>query len=56
MSDEKEKPFDPFYCQRCQKEMGVDDHTCPFAEDVNGDSETLCNCCDSCRGECADCI
>ena len=29
------------------------DHPCPYAEDIDGDSETLCNCCDSCQSECA---
>lgn len=28
-------------------------HTCPYAEDVNNDSETLCTCCDACAQECA---
>jgi hypothetical protein len=28
-------------------------HTCPFAEDIHGDSESLCNCCDYCTHECA---
>lgn len=29
-------------------------HACPFDEEVNGDSETLCRCCESCTSECAD--
>jgi len=28
-------------------------HTCPFAEEINDDSETLCTCCDDCTQECA---
>lgn len=28
-------------------------HTCPFAEEINGDSETLCNCCSECEHQCA---
>jgi hypothetical protein len=28
-------------------------HTCPFAEEINNDSESLCNCCDDCTHECA---
>jgi len=29
-------------------------HICPYAEDINGDSETLCNCCDTCVDYCID--
>ena len=28
-------------------------HTCPYKEDINGDSETLCQCCDGCQSDCA---
>lgn len=28
-------------------------HSCPFKEEINDDSETLCNCCNDCRHECA---
>jgi hypothetical protein len=31
----------------------TEDHTCPYAEDINNDSESLCNCCDDCANECA---
>jgi len=31
----------------------VEDHTCPFAEEIDGDSETQCNCCDYCTEQCA---
>ena len=27
-------------------------HTCPFAEDIHGDSDTLCTCCEACEHEC----
>ena len=30
-----------------------DDHTCPYQEDVNNDSEFTCNCCTACTHECA---
>ncbi len=23
------------------------EHTCPYQEDINGDSESLCNCCNT---------
>ena len=32
--------------------VGQEDHVCPFAEDVHGDTQTLCNCCDDCQNEC----
>ena len=28
-------------------------HTCPYAEDINDDHETLCTCCADCQYECA---
>lgn len=28
-------------------------HTCPYSEDIDGDFETLCTCCDRCSDECA---
>lgn len=35
------------------KNPAAEDHTCPFAEEINGDFESLCNCCDDCAYECA---
>jgi len=32
----------------------VDEHTCPYAEDINDDHETLCRCCPKCQQDCAD--
>jgi len=28
-------------------------HTCPYSSDVDGDNESLCNCCTSCQNGCA---
>ncbi len=28
-------------------------YTCPYAEEIGGDSNTLCNCCDDCSNQCA---
>lgn len=28
-------------------------HTCPYAEEINEDSDTLCDCCETCMHECA---
>ena len=33
---------------------GTEAHTCPYAEEINDDYETSCNCCEDCAGECAD--
>lgn len=27
-------------------------HTCPYAEEINEDYESLCNCCEKCEHEC----
>jgi hypothetical protein len=39
-------------CPVCN-DPGAPDHTCPYKEDINGDTTTLCNCCDFCRQVCA---
>ncbi len=28
-------------------------HTCPYAEEINNDSEKTCTCCAACQRECA---
>lgn len=33
--------------------VGEELHTCPYAEDIGGDSESLCNCCADCQYQCA---
>ncbi len=38
-------------CPRCKKE-GKEDHDCPYAVEINNDTETMCNCCDTCEREC----
>lgn len=40
-------------CQRCNHNPMEADHTCPYSEDINGDYETMCNCCSDCQDECA---
>lgn len=37
-------------CNECEHET----HPCPFQEEINEDSETLCDCCDYCIGECSE--
>lgn len=46
-------------CDRCKAEQYAEQydaerlHTCPYLEDIGGDSETLCNCCGACEYQCA---
>lgn len=35
----------------CSDEL--EEHACPFREDVDDDSETLCTCCALCESDCA---
>lgn len=37
----------------CSEDSGIEPHTCPFAEEINGDDTTLCTCCDYCTTQCA---
>jgi hypothetical protein len=30
----------------------AEEHTCPFAVEIHGDHESLCNCCEACEHEC----
>lgn len=39
-------------CQSCGGD-GSELHSCPFREEIGGDAETLCNCCEGCTKECA---
>jgi len=38
---------------KCGKE-GNEEHSCPYNEDVYGDSESVCNCCSDCINICVD--
>ena len=49
-SKESKTPSD--VCEGCSKERGEPLHTCPFAEDIHQDSNTLCNCCEDCQHGC----
>lgn len=33
---------------------GEDEHSCPYAEEINDDFDSLCNCCSSCEQDCCD--
>ncbi len=41
--------FDP----ECGTEA-IEAHPCPYQEEINDDSETLCRCCEKCGVYCAD--
>jgi hypothetical protein len=41
------------YCRGSAKPNEAEDaHTCPFAVEIGGDTETLCECCEQCEQEC----
>lgn len=39
-------------CSRCNNNDAQEEHTCPYAEEINGDSDSLCDCCSDCEHEC----
>lgn len=41
-------------CGRCGEEQDepINDHTCPYSEEINGDYETECRCCSECTYQC----
>ena len=39
-------------CERCGENDACEPHICPYAEDIHGDYETLCTCCEKCEREC----
>ena len=49
---EDEEKLDDNTVSDCGHYAG-DEHTCPFREEMNDDTTTLCNCCPSCTHECA---
>lgn len=40
-------------CESCGKNEATYEHPCPFVEEIHGDSESMCNCCDDCCHQCA---
>lgn len=44
--DETEK------CQSCGKNEALEEHGCPYKEEINDNYEWKCNCCSECRHEC----
>ncbi len=52
--NENAVPDEPVYaCGRCSAPVDGEWHTCPYAEDINNDSDSQCNCCGDCCYECA---
>ncbi len=39
-------------CSRCEVNDAQSEHTCPYAEEINDDSDSLCDCCSDCEHEC----
>lgn len=37
---------------RCGSQGTVELHICPYSQEINGDSESKCNCCANCENEC----
>lgn len=44
----------PILCGKCSKAPAEPDHECPYRGEIDGDYDTLCDCCDACRGQCSD--
>jgi hypothetical protein len=40
-------------CTCADMDPYTDEHTCPFAEEIHDDSESLCTCCPECEYQCA---
>lgn len=38
----------------CGKNPAEPLHGCPYASDINGDYDSLCDCCKECESECSD--
>jgi hypothetical protein len=58
MEDEQDKVAQILaygYCDCASKGIAQAPHTCPYAEDINNDSESLCNCCAECEHQCHQC-
>lgn len=53
MDNDKEKKL-TYLCgwYTTKPHEGKAPHTCPYSEEINGDSETLCTCCDACEQSC----
>jgi len=41
-------------CGTCHQRPAMPMHSCPYREDINGDSSASCDCCELCRQQCLD--
>ena len=41
-------------CENCNYTHAQVSHTCPYKEDICGDYETFCNCCNDCKIACGE--
>ena len=39
-------------CSSCEVNDAQSEHTCPYAEQINNDSDSLCDCCSDCEHDC----
>lgn len=46
MKEEKDK------CYKCGAEVEEGLHPCPYAQDINGNYDDVCNCCADCQNQC----
>lgn len=42
--------------EECKNPPSLECHTCPYSVEVDGDEDTLCNCCEDCEEACAQSI
>ncbi|MBT4730735.1 MAG: hypothetical protein HOK52_07405 [Candidatus Marinimicrobia bacterium] len=40
-------------CSECGVNPKTEPHICPYKDDIDGDDETLCTCCEYCSEQCA---
>lgn len=52
MDDEKDIQKDTYHKCSCGNDA-INEHTCPFKEEINNDCESMCNCCEECMHQCA---
>lgn len=39
-------------CKSCEVREAQPLHTCPYKEEINDDTTSLCGCCEDCKQEC----
>ena len=46
------KLTDETKCQQCGNKTEEEEHPCPYLQELDGDEEPHCNCCESCINDC----